>query len=63
VSKRTFMLWSIALASVLLAICAITGYVDPFKYAIARLAIAWQLCNVGLYYALAPRSRLGRRKQ
>ena len=60
-SKRTFMLWSIVLASALLALCLLTGHVDPFKYAIARLAIAWQLCNVGLYYALAP--RLGRRKQ
>jgi hypothetical protein len=63
VSKRTFMLWSIALASALLALCLLTSHVDPFKYAIARLAIAWQLCNVGLYYALAPRSRSGRGKQ
>jgi hypothetical protein len=56
VGKRTFMLWSIALATALLAACFLTGHVNPFDSAAARLAIAWQLCNMGLYYTLRPRT-------
>lgn len=53
-NKRTFMLWSIAGATALLAGCFLTGNADLFQTGLARLAVAWQLCNIGLYYLLKP---------